>query len=259
MKKTGEQLVLEKIKSKSEYFMYLRHLALYNFSKKFIRRNHTCLDAGCGEGFGANTLSNFAKKVIAIDANKKAIAHAKKKYSVPNLIFKSADVTNLPFKENTFDFIISSQVIEHIKNEKKYLSELKRVLKKTGTLIISTPNRIYRLNPGQKPWNRFHIREYSQKQLNNALKNHFESINFYGVDEPNQTKNLELNRIKKIRKIVKLDILGFRKIIPDSLKELIKKLLNKEKTSFPKRYSIKDFNITEDSKNSLDLIALIKN
>lgn len=49
------------------------------------------------------------------------------------------DITDIPFKENTFDYIISNHVIEHIENEKKAVSEIKRVLKSNGKWIFSFP------------------------------------------------------------------------------------------------------------------------
>ena len=49
------------------------------------------------------------------------------------------DVTNLSFKDNTFDFVISNQVMEHILDENKFLSELLRVLKPDGYLLLNFP------------------------------------------------------------------------------------------------------------------------
>ncbi len=49
------------------------------------------------------------------------------------------DITDIPFQNNTFDYVIANHVLEHIGDEKKAIMELKRVLKQTGKLIISFP------------------------------------------------------------------------------------------------------------------------
>ena len=49
------------------------------------------------------------------------------------------DMTDIPFEDDSFDYIIAGHVIQQIKNEKKAISELKRVLKPSGTIILSFP------------------------------------------------------------------------------------------------------------------------
>lgn len=52
---------------------------------------------------------------------------------------KKEDVTNLSFPNDTFDFVLSNHVIEHIKEEEKYLSEILRVLKPGGKIYLTMP------------------------------------------------------------------------------------------------------------------------
>ena len=49
------------------------------------------------------------------------------------------DITDIPFKDNTFDYIICNQVLEHVIDEKKALCEFKRVIKPSGKIIITVP------------------------------------------------------------------------------------------------------------------------
>lgn len=56
---------------------------------------------------------------------------------IPNIL--KANVLNLPFEDNSFDIILSNHVIEHIENEEAFLFELKRVLKDSGSIILTAP------------------------------------------------------------------------------------------------------------------------
>jgi SAM-dependent methyltransferase len=96
------------------------------------------LDAGCGEGFTMNKLieNKIGRKTEGIEYSKEAVFLGKKFY--PKLNIKQASIYNLPYKENSFDLIICTEVIEHLEDPKKALQEMLRVSKKY--LIISVPN-----------------------------------------------------------------------------------------------------------------------
>jgi ubiquinone/menaquinone biosynthesis C-methylase UbiE len=64
------------------------------------------------------------------------IAIAKKKYAAPNVHFETADVTKLPYKNNSFDAIFDFAIIHHVPNWQDALKELHRVLKPDGELLI---------------------------------------------------------------------------------------------------------------------------
>ncbi len=99
------------------------------------------LDVGCGTGFFSSLLKSIFPnaQVIAIDFSHKALKVAKKKYK--NVIFIYADSEKeLPFANNYFDLIVSGEHIEHLIDTDIYLSEINRVMKKGGRLILTTPN-----------------------------------------------------------------------------------------------------------------------
>ncbi len=94
------------------------------------------LDLGCGNG----RFSEFLKEAdyTGVDNSPELIKEAKEKY--PHLKFLEADAFNLPFSENSFDFVFSIAVLHHIPSKElriKFLKEAKRVLKKEGKLIIT--------------------------------------------------------------------------------------------------------------------------
>jgi 2-polyprenyl-3-methyl-5-hydroxy-6-metoxy-1,4-benzoquinol methylase len=96
------------------------------------------LDAGCGEGFTMNKLIKLkiGKRIEGIEYSKESIAFGKKLF--PNLIIKQASVYDLPYKDNSFDLLICTEVLEHLKDPSKALEEMLRVTKKY--LIVSVPN-----------------------------------------------------------------------------------------------------------------------
>ncbi|MDQ3838604.1 MAG: class I SAM-dependent methyltransferase [Thermoproteota archaeon] len=126
--------------------VYLRALSyLQNISSgKF-------LDVGCGRGELVLHLARLGRSAIGIDYSKSAIEICqdtliKEKAPVRRLgQFKLANVTNLPFKDETFDAVFMLDVIEHLTKQdtEKALSELKRVLKKGGRIIVHTNNKFF--------------------------------------------------------------------------------------------------------------------
>ncbi len=101
------------------------------------------LDAGCGRGFYINALTyfKFIKEIHGADINNKYLNIAKKNIADKRVRIIKTNLYSLPYPDNYFDFIIASEILEHLTDDKKALLELKRVLKKNGTLIITVPNR----------------------------------------------------------------------------------------------------------------------
>lgn len=96
------------------------------------------LDVGCGEGVGLNHLQskNIGKYLEGIDYSKEALILAKKFY--PSLKFRQGDIYKLPYRENEFDLVICSEVLEHLDKPEKAVGEMKRVTNKF--LLFSVPN-----------------------------------------------------------------------------------------------------------------------
>jgi SAM-dependent methyltransferase len=94
------------------------------------------------------------------------------------------------------------ETIEHLEKDHEFLTEVHRVLRPGGTFICSTPNRTV-TNPGKelfdRPWNPFHIREYSEKEFFHLLRAKFESVTIYGQ---NPKKRWKVNFLEKIGKVL---------------------------------------------------------
>lgn len=97
------------------------------------------LDVGCGSGWVAKKLIPLSKKVVSLDISKINPFKVHKNINSNNHFPIVADSFKLPFKDNCFDSVIASEIIEHTYDPKSFIKELFRVVKKNGRLIISTP------------------------------------------------------------------------------------------------------------------------
>jgi SAM-dependent methyltransferase len=96
------------------------------------------LDYGCGAGWLSKIIHDNDRDVIGIDASAELIKNANK--AVPGNSFIVGDCVNLPFADNSFDFIIGSAILHHL-NPQKALLECRRVMSPGGTLILMEPNK----------------------------------------------------------------------------------------------------------------------
>ncbi|GAB6192336.1 class I SAM-dependent methyltransferase [Desulfocastanea catecholica] len=105
--------------------------------------NKQGLDIGCGEGHLTNQLMNrkCIKSVIGCDLNLDDLLYARN--SFPHLTCIQAKGEILPIGDSTIDFIIATELLEHVENPRLLLREIVRVLKPKGNLIVSVPNEPY--------------------------------------------------------------------------------------------------------------------
>lgn len=97
------------------------------------------LDIGCFDGTFLTMIKNRNNKFYGLDASDYAVMQARKKgISVKQFFFD--DVAKIPFKDKFFDLITAGEIIEHIYDTDFFLEEIRRLLKKDGLLLISTPN-----------------------------------------------------------------------------------------------------------------------
>ena len=114
---------------------------LKNFNR-FLKTRTIILDAGTGLGNSAKLFSaNPKAQVLAIDASS-SIEFANKKYgNTPNIHFIQADIRQLPFKKQLFDFICSDQVLHHTKDTETSFKYLTKFLQKGGQISIYVYNK----------------------------------------------------------------------------------------------------------------------
>lgn len=194
--KDGERIIPADASSGYERLQNLRHLFAYEHAAA-LAAGKTVLEAGFGEGYGSWQLAKVAAKVSAVDNNSGAVAHAAAAYRAANLGFSLYDGRTLPFGDSVFDLAVAFQVIEHTDDDRAFLEEVRRVLKPGGTCLLTTPNRLHRLKPGQKPWYKFHKREYTREELENLMRGVFGACEVGYVQAPRELFEMEL-RVARI-------------------------------------------------------------
>lgn len=97
------------------------------------------LDAGCGEGHMLGRLYERGAlgKLSAVDVSHEHLGYANNQY--PYFDYSAASLTHLPFPDKSFDYVLSTEVFEHLKNPQLALQEVKRVSREGAYLIISVP------------------------------------------------------------------------------------------------------------------------
>jgi GT2 family glycosyltransferase/ubiquinone/menaquinone biosynthesis C-methylase UbiE len=180
MEFTGERYIPEHADSKDE--LSVEHLHRYNSVLPFVK-NKVVLDIACGEGYGAALFAKTAKTVTGVDISEECILHANRKYNskeYPNLNFKKGSVIEIPVENNSFDVVVSFETIEHVSedDQKQFLSEVKRILKKGGVFIISTPDE-ENYSKRYEHKNEFHLHELTRQGFKDLLSRHFEYTRFF--------------------------------------------------------------------------------
>jgi 2-polyprenyl-3-methyl-5-hydroxy-6-metoxy-1,4-benzoquinol methylase len=151
------------------------HLHRYAIAQEIVT-DKIVLDIASGEGYGSNLLAKTATKVIGVDISEHDVKKAKLKYSkTPNLTYHHGSVLEIPFDANYFDVVVSFETLEHLTDHQLMLSEIKRVLKDDGILIISTPDK---LNYTDKTSynNPFHLKELYTKEFEELLLKFFKNV-----------------------------------------------------------------------------------
>jgi SAM-dependent methyltransferase len=162
-----------------ENYWFRRHEVVY---QRVVQRcaGREVLEAGCGEGYGADLIAGVARRVIALDYDAATVAHVRARY--PRVQVMQGNLTELPLADGSVDAEVNLQVIEHLWDQARFIRECARVLRSSGLLIVSTPNRIT-FSPGRAtPINPFHARELNAEELTELLVDGgFAAVSMSGV------------------------------------------------------------------------------
>ena len=189
------------LSSRTDAFLYACHLATYDFASRHVEGKRV-LDFGCGIGYGTHRIAPRCASIVGVDVSEDAIAEASRRFESPGLSYQRiqpAERAPLPFEDGAFDVVLSFQVFEHLTDPDAYLQEVRRVLAPAGLFICVTPERGPRLFPWQRPWNEFHVEEYSQEQLASHLRRFFPSVEVAGMSARPELLELEMARVRKLK------------------------------------------------------------
>jgi SAM-dependent methyltransferase len=190
-----------------------RHLVAYRYAAALVAGKRV-LDAGCGEGFATQTLADAATSVVGADYHAEAIGTACSRWQRSNLAFRVLDLAAAE-PDDAFDVVLNFQVIEHIPDDRGFVSKLARWLKPGGTLMLTTPNKLQSFSE-----NPCHLREYTADELRALLAAAFSKVELLGVFGNERVVEFDRNRRRAVERILRLDPLGFRHLLPERLLHL---------------------------------------
>lgn len=104
-----------------------------------IQKDDTLLDVGCGAGVFSYEMALYGGKIVGLDYSEANVKAVKGMYKLNNLSFEVGDAVSMPFENEMFDSILATEIIEHIQDDNKFVSECFRVLKKGGKVVITAP------------------------------------------------------------------------------------------------------------------------
>ena len=275
---------IDRFASLEDYCLRLMHLSAYEEVAR-LAQDKQVLEIGCNTGYGTKMLSQVCRRIVGVDLSISALKLAATRYASENIGYLLVDGVRLPFADGEFELIISFQVIEHISNYHSYLSELKRVLAADGMVVFTTPNALVRLDPGMKPWNEFHVHEFSATELTQLLGEWFPKVEVRGLSATDEVYQVEYGRVQRnlrearqrsravlpdYRAVRSKVINSAKAILPDAAVQRVRKLMSsraKAETvptttaqldpAIIERYSTKDFFYRTDNLDSvLDLMAI---
>ena len=236
----------------SEQVIYNRCLFAYKAASEMVEGD--IIELGSGEGYGLQMLAPQAKSYLAVDKfETDTLGH-------DNVEFRQQMLPSLVgIEDNSYDFAITFQVIEHIKDDKTFISEIHRVLKPGGKLLMTTPNRPMSLT--RNPW---HIREYTAAELADITGSCFGKVEVKGVfGSPVVMQYHEQNKAS-VKKITRFDILKLQYRLPrwmlqvpyDIMNRLNRRRLMKGNAETVNKVSLADFFLKDTTENCFDLFVV---
>lgn len=252
MVKTAERVSTEA----GDNYVFQRSRLAYLRASELISGD--ILEIGTGTGYGVEILHSSAEKLITID---KEIPARRTIYE--NVEYLKMEVPPIELQGDMFDYVVSFQVIEHIKDDLGFVNEVSRVLHNGGKFIVTTPNAPMSLT--RNPW---HVREYDCDQLKNLLSTSFSDVEVYLVVGNDKVMDYYEKNKASVRKFTRFDILDLQHRLPRKILQIPYDILNrinrnkllKENTDLTLSIELDDYSIVpyskEDAMRAFDLFVV---
>jgi SAM-dependent methyltransferase len=233
-------------------YVYQRSRLAYVEASKMV--SGRVLEIGTGTGYGIDIIAPSCDKFTTLD--KHCSEHIGE---LPdNVEFVQATVPPLPFRDGTFDYVVSFQVIEHIADDHRFISEIYRVLRKGGKFIVTTPNRPMSIT--RNPW---HVREYTSEELYVLLMG-FSNVECRGVFGNERVMEYYQKNRESVHRIMRFDILRMQWWLPASLLKLPYDILNRrnrkrlygENQQLTESITMEDYSINRVDEGCFDLFYI---
>lgn len=236
--------------------VHQRLLFPYQYVSHLVSGN--LLEIGCGTGRGVAVLADKISSYTGVDKNEALLNQLSQQY--PD--FKFIDMFLPPLKDipsDTFDFVITFQVIEHIENDDYFLKEAARVLKPGGKLYLTTVNKVFSLT--RNPW---HVREYLADELANLMRKHFSEVETLGVHGNEKVMAYYEENKKSVAKITRFDIFNLQYKLPrtwlqvpyDLANRLSRVLAAKSNQQLVSDIQVTDYFLSDKPAESLDFFYI---
>ena len=180
---------------------------------------------------------------------------------LPHVRYMQATVPPLPFADGSFDFVISFQVIEHIRRDVDFVREVHRVLRPGGQFIVTTPNAPMSLT--RNPW---HVREYTADELRDLLARSFSAVEMLGVAGNDRVMAYYEQNRRSVARITRFDVLDLQHRLPRRLLQLPYDLLNRinrrrllrDNTDLTTSIRMDDYRVGPVTADCFDLFAVAR-
>jgi len=238
--------------------LHQRLFKAYVVAQDYVHGN--VLEVGCGEGRGVEILMSKSTHFTAVDKIEEALQVLRKRF--PAGKFLSMNIPPLGgLQDNTYDCVVSFQVIEHIQNDILFLKEIHRVLKPGGIALLTTPNR--KLSLSRNPW---HIREYLAQELNDIASKIFSSAEMKGITGNEKVMEYYAQNKKSVERITRWDIFNLQYNLPAWMLRIPYELLNRLNrnklqsgdTTLVSGIRHEDYVVTDLADEALDLLLIVR-
>lgn len=217
------------------------------------------LEVGCGEGRGIQQVLPSVRSYSAIDKIEDAVSALQAKYPDAKLI--AGNLPPLPYPDNSFDSVISFQVIEHIEDDSLFLKEIHRVLRPGGIALITTPNRPQSLS--RNPW---HVREYTGDELAKLARTVFPHVEMKGIAGNEKVMAYHQRNRESVNRLMRWDVLDLQHRLPAVLLRIPYDLMNRLNRNRLQRGADdlvagirhEDYQVTDHAADALDLFLIVR-
>lgn len=237
--------------------IHQRLLMAYYAAKPYVKGD--LLELGVGEGRGVEVLSPLADSYTGIDKIQEAVDALSDKY--PKHQITQGVFPPFPYENEQFDSIVTFQVIEHVKEDEKFVEEIFRVLKPGGVALITTPN--IKMSLSRNPW---HVREYTGDELKKMCEKYFPQVEMMGITGNEKVLEYYERNKASVNKIMRFDIFDLQHKLPAPILRIPYEILNRFNRNKLRKggdelvdsITIEDFILRPQHEENIDLFCILR-